>query len=493
MEQKGYDNKATVKKSSGAPNGKMNQPSARRPSSSSRTSGTKPKASASSPAVKKEPAANANKTSTTSKDTSAKKTAVVKAEKAPRAITAKKERKPRVTKEQIKQFLREFLRNEDEVAPRDIVRIKGGIDRPMLIIIILLLCFGSVMVFSSSYAYALSRYNDSYYFIRRQLLFAALGVAAMLFITLFDYRTIRKFTNIFYLGCVGLLAIVLVVGLAQGAAKRWISIGGFFTLQPSELMKLGVVLLLANYYYKRESFVYSNNFIVSTVNGTIVPAILLAFSCFLVVLEHHISGTIILFLIGMIVIFVGGAKKRWLAIAGAGAGVIVAFVIFTTSYATKRLDMWIHPENYSAQSDIWQSLQGLYAVGSGGIFGVGLGNGRQKMLFVSMPQNDFIYSILCEELGFIGAVMVIILFGLFVWRGYKIAQRAPDTFSRLAAIGITSKVGIQALLNIAVVTGSIPNTGISLPFFSYGGTSLIVQMAEMGVLLTISRYSSQKK
>ena len=198
---------------------------------------------------------------------------------------------------------------------------------------------------------------------------------------------------------------------------------------------------------------------------------------------------IIMFLIGMVVIFAAGARKFWFIIAGSGAAVAAIIAISFSSYARQRIEVWLRPENFSADDEVYQTLQGLYAVGSGGLLGTGLGNSRQKHLFVSQPQNDFIFSIVCEELGFIGAVGLIALFVLLVWRGVVIALRAPDTFSQLVVIGIVGKVAIQALLNIGVVTALLPNTGISLPFFSYGGSALALQIAEMGIVLGISRYS----
>ncbi len=375
----------------------------------------------------------------------------------------------------------------------DIYRQKGGIDRPMLVIILLLICFGSVMVFSASYAYALDKTGDSYYFIKKQLLYSTIGLTLMMGIALaIDYRKIRAITPIYFSVSALLLVAVLVMGVAAGAAVRWLDLG-FISFQPSEIMKLGLVLMLAWYYSITEKRVRSKGFWTSSLFGTFIPLAIVAFVCVLIALEKHISGTIIMFAIGMVVIFVAGGKLIWFAAASGFFVAAVTAIISFTDYATLRLDIWLHPENYSVQSEVWQTLQGMYAVGSGGIFGVGLGNSRQKHLFVSQPQNDFIFSIVCEELGLIGAALVIALFIAFVWRGVIIAKRAPDTFSRLTVIGIVSKVAIQAFLNIAVVTNTIPNTGISLPFFSYGGTALVILFIEMGVLLSISRYSYLQK
>ncbi len=377
-------------------------------------------------------------------------------------------------------------------AGADIYRAKGSIDRPMLVIILLLICFGSIMVFSASYAYALDEMGDSYYFIKRQIAFALTGLAIMFIVSLVDYRIIRNFTPLYFAVSFLLLLAVLVLGVAEGEAMRWIDLGPF-SFQPSEIMKLGLVLMLSWYYSLTEKEVRTKKFWKSSVFGTFIPIAIVAVVCGLIALEKHISGTIIMFAIGMVVIFVAGGKLIWFGAASGAFVAAVAAIIAFTDYATKRLDIWLHPENYSVQSEVWQTLQGLYAIGSGGFFGVGLGNSRQKHLFVSQPQNDFIYAIVGEELGFVGAMLVIVLFMIFVWRGLVIAKRAPDTFSKLTATGIVAKVGIQALLNIAVVTNSMPNTGISLPFFSYGGTALLILFLEMGVLLSISRYSYLQK
>ena len=390
-----------------------------------------------------------------------------------------------------KKEILEAERKKNEL-PENLVRVRGGVDRPMLVIILLLLCYGSVMVFSSSYAYALSDMGDSYYYIRKQILFVIAGLVAMVFVAHLDYKRVQKLTPLYFLGCLAMMGAVLVVGINEGDAKRWLDLG-FATVQPSEFMKLGLVLILAWYYHKAERFVKTKLFWRSSLFGTFIPMVVVGVVCFLIILENHFSGTIILFAIGMLVIFAAGGKLIWFGLGVGGFGALVTFLIFATDYASKRIDIWINPQNYSTQGEVWQTLQGLYAIGSGGLLGVGLGNSTQKHLFVSQPQNDFIYSIICEELGLVGAVLVISLFLAFVWRGIKIAQNTPDTFSRLVVIGIVCKVGIQAFLNIAVVTGTIPNTGITLPFFSYGGSSLTILLAEMGILLGISRYSYQQK
>ncbi len=383
--------------------------------------------------------------------------------------------------------------SRDLPASADVVRVRAGVDRPMLLIIIILLCFGSVMVFSASYAYAYFKFDDSYYYIRKQIGFLVLGSAAMVAVMNLPVDLIRRLTVPFYLVSAGLLAIVPAVGLAEGEAVRWINVGPI-TIQPSELMKPALVMILALYIQNhQEQITDYRHFWNSSKYGLVYPSFFILLVCVLMILENHFSGTIIMFAIGMVVIFAGGARVFWFGAAGAVFSVVVFALIMFTNYARERIDIWLHPENYDALDETWQTTQGLYAIGSGGWLGVGLGNSRQKHMFVSQPQNDFIFSILCEELGFVGALSVIGLFLCFILRGVHIARRAPDTYSSLVVIGLVGHVALQALLNIAVVTNSIPNTGISLPFFSYGGSSLVVLMAEMGILLAVSRYSYQQK
>lgn len=381
------------------------------------------------------------------------------------------------------------------IKPQDKVVIKGGMDRAMLIIVILLLCYGSVMVFSASYAYALSSRGDSYYFIKRQVIWALVGVTAMLIVAHIDYKLFYKFTWAYYGFVCLLLLAVLVFGISAGDAQRWLVIPGVgFTVQPSELMKLGLVLALAKYLSINEERAFNSRKKWYPVKyGLLIPLGIVLIACALVALERHFSGTIILFLIGVVVIFVAGGRLNWILGAGGAFAVAIVLAISFVPYARQRIDIWLHPENYSSQGEVWQTLQGLNAVGSGGFFGVGLGQSWQKHMFVSQPQNDFIFSIICEELGFIGALSVIALFIAFVWRGLVIASRAPDTYSRLVVVGITSKIAVQAILNMLVVTGMIPNTGISLPFFSYGGSSLSILLVEVGIVLSISRYSYREK
>ncbi len=382
--------------------------------------------------------------------------------------------------------------------------VRGQIDRPMLAIILFFLCIGSAMVYSASYAYAASssKYNyDSAYFIRNQLIYVAMGLTAMVGISFIDYKIIKKFTPIAFGGSLLLLLLVLVIGTSEGEAKRWLDLK-VISFQPSEVAKFALVLMLAWYFDKFYRFIHMRgHYGLTTLSSTIIPGILLLIVCGLVFAENHVSGTIIIGLIGLATIWAGGGKKIWFIIFLA----LVVTVIFTLvqfgdkitdflpDYAQKRIDMWLNPDNYGTQDDMWQTIQGEIAVGSGGLFGRGFGKSLQKHLFVSQPQNDFIFAIICEELGFVGALCIIALYLAFIWRGLTIARRSPDPFAAVTVAGIVAHVGIQAFLNMMVVSTLIPNTGISLPFFSYGGSSLIFLMVEMGIILSISRYSRISK
>ena len=397
----------------------------------------------------------------------------------------------------------------DNDSDGEVIRVKSGVDRILLVLILILVCFGSVMVFSASYADADTRYGDSYYFIKRQIIFAAIGIVAMIIVMNIPYKWFRFWAVPSYIVTLGLLVVVLAMGLVRGGAQRWIEIGGF-TFQPSELAKLTLVLMLAWYYttfqegmrYKPWKMLSKNPdkkkqerklwFKANFLYGLFYPGCILLAIVLLVALEKHLSGIIILGLIGLTVMFASGCNGALLGSIMTVAGSAVGVFALVTDYTRRRINIWLSPEEYPLDGG-WQTLQGMNAIGSGGLFVLGLGGSRQKFSYVSQPQNDFIFTIVCEELGFIGAIAVIILFALFVWRGFVIATKAPDSFSGIVALGITAKVAIQVLLNIAVVTNSIPNTGISLPFFSYGGSSLVMLFIEMGVLLAISRYSYQKR
>lgn len=397
----------------------------------------------------------------------------------------------------------------DKDSEGEIIRVRSGVDRILLIVVMILFCFGSVMVFSASYADAQARHQDSYYYIKKQMFFACIGLAMMTVVINIKPKYFKMLAVYSYLVTVALLLVVLLMGLALGGAQRWIKIGSI-TFQPSELGKLTLVLMLAWYYttfqegmrYKKWSMLSKDKrkrkaekklwWRANFTYGIFFPGLIILLIVLLVALEKHLSGIIILGLIGLTVMFVAGCNGAMLGTLIGVAGVAVGAFAILTDYTKRRIDIWLAPEKYPTTGG-WQTLQGMNAIGSGGLWGLGLGGSRQKFSYVSQPQNDFIFTIVCEELGFIGALSVIALFAVFVWRGFVIGKNAPDAFSGIVAIGITAKVAIQVLLNIAVVTNSIPNTGISLPFFSYGGSSLLMLFIEMGVLLSISRYSYRRK
>ena len=379
----------------------------------------------------------------------------------------------------------------------DVYRKKGGVDRILLFTVIILVCFGSVMVFSASYATAYNSrsINDSFYYIKRQTFFAIIGIIAMLVLSKLDYVVIRRFERPIFIVSIILLVLVLVLGRTRNedgegeAIKRWLSLGPL-TFQPSEVAKFSLIVTLAAY-FERYRKVMNNPLDKKTaeIYGSFIPFGITIFVAGLVVLEKHLSGFGIIFMIGISLIFLSGAIMKKLAYLIGGTVIIGGAGAMMVGYTRERIDLWLHPENYEETGKIWQTLQGLRAVGSGGVLGVGLGSSQQKYMYVSAPHNDFIFSIICEELGLVGALAVIALFCVLAWRGIVISLKAPDKFSSLLAAGITIQVTLQAILNIAVVTNLFPNTGISLPFFSYGGTSLIMLLAEMGILLGISRYT----
>ena len=356
----------------------------------------------------------------------------------------------------------------------------------LLLLILALFVFGSFMVFSASYAYAQTRFGDHYYFAKRQILWGAIGIPVMIAVSRISPERIRRATPYLFVGILLLLLLVPIIGTEAGGAKRWISLGPL-SFQPSELAKCGLVLFLSYYFTEfQEKIVAHRNRWQRFLFGIGIPFLIIGVTCFLVILEKHLSCTVILFAIGLTMMLLGGSEPKTLGgLCLAGGGGVGVFAL-AVEYTRRRIVIWRNPELYPTEGG-WQTLQGMMAIGSGGFFGVGFGNSKLKYMYVSEPQNDFIFTIACEELGFLGALSILALFALFVARGTFLALRQSDPFSRLVALGITSKVGIQALLNVAVVTNLLPNTGISLPFFSYGGSSLVMLFAEMGILLSLSK------
>ena len=356
-------------------------------------------------------------------------------------------------------------------------------DVPFLILLLLLLSYGLIMLFSAGYAVALYRRGDAYTYIRPQLLFAALGVLAMYAASLVDYHVWHRLAWPMLGISLLLLTIVLFMPEYNGC-KRWIVLPGLGTLQPSEIAKFSIVLVFSH-------IISLNHDRMKSFSTGVVPfALILGVVTVLMLLEPHLSGTLLILSIGAVLMFVGGTGLHWFGLAGGlGAAAIAAAVIALPElvpYATDRLASWRDPFA-DPLGEGHQTIQSLYAIASGGLAGLGLGNSRQKYLYVPEPQNDFIFSILCEELGFIGAVLVVALFLLLLLRGMSIAVRARDKFGALLVVGFVVQVTLQAILNMAVVTNTIPNTGISLPFFSSGGTSLLMLLGEMGIVLSVSR------
>ncbi len=384
---------------------------------------------------------------------------------------------------------------------KDIVRVRGGVDKVMLGLILTLVCLGTIAVFSASYPSALNEGLGMYYYSIRQIVFVAIGLLIMFIASKVPYTWYKSgirrlkipIVFAFYAVALVLLILVLVIGKAEGVAQRWLYIGPV-SMQPSEFMKVALVMMVAWYIDRNKKEINTRgtakyNFL----HTALLPAIPIGIACFLILLEKHLSGTIITGLLGMAVMMMGGCHMGWtLALAGGAGAVAGALYLSTNEYALERLTTFAN-ENANKLDELYQTTQGLYAIGSGGLFGVGLGHSRQKYSFVSAAHTDFIFSIWCEELGFLGAMFLILLFIAFVLRGYTIASRAPDTFSSLVAYGISTHVGLQALMNMCVVADIIPNTGVSLPFFSYGGSSLIVLLGEMGILLSISRQYYMKR
>jgi cell division protein FtsW len=393
---------------------------------------------------------------------------------------------------------------------RNTVRVKGSPDIPMIVSILMLVGFGLAMVYSASFPLAEHDHQNSYYYLIRQLAFAAVGIVVMIVAGMIDYKKyFGKATPAFFAVSFLMLASVPIIGETHNGAKRWIGLG-LFSFQPTEIMKLALVMMLAWYIskyvhayrdfdektkaVKNKSFMkrkLSERFPIF-VREVVIPFAILGSVCAITLLEKHLSGTIILFVVGWLVMLWGRISLPWLLGILGGGGLAAWLFATLTGYTSDRITAWLDPYADELGSG-WQIIQGFNAIGSGGLFGVGYTNSTLKHLYLPEPQNDYIFAIVCEEFGFIGAVLLIVLFAVFAWRGFVVAAKAPDSFSRLTAAGITCKICVQTLLNIFVVTGLFPPTGISLPFISYGGTALVILLAECGVLISISRYSRQKK
>ncbi len=381
---------------------------------------------------------------------------------------------------------------------RRFFNLTSGFDMPFFILLMIVLVVGLATLYSASHVYAFNYQDgDSYYYIRKQLLWVAIGLIGMLIVSMVDYHVLHKFAWAIWLASLVLLIVAFLMPSSTGV-HRWIRIPGLGQFQPSELAKFALVLLFAH-------LISLNHKKMKTFTKGFLPLfLLLGITCVLVIIEPHLSGTLLIGLLGFAMMYIGGVRIGWLlGVIGVGVAGVV-FMVAVLGYEQDRILVWLHPlESYaneitfadgmSGKDHAWQTIQSLYAIGSGGLLGLGPGDSRQKHLFLPEPQNDFIFSVFCEEMGFVGAVLVLVLFALLVWRGFIIGMRSPDKFGCMLAIGLTLQIGLQVAINVAVVSNLMPNTGISLPFFSYGGTSILMLMLQMGVVLAISRQAHMEK
>ncbi len=389
----------------------------------------------------------------------------------------------------------------------------GSMDIPFLAILMTIVTIGLVMLFSASYTYSYYNRGDSTQIFVRQLIFAVIGIVLMFIISRIRYEYFRLVAVIGVAVSLFLLVLVLFLPEYKPGFKRWINLG-FTTFQPSEIAKIGLIMILAlllerNYkgvtgkvpttmpiLNKIPGFTNGRYTVYKSFTSVICYGLIILVFAGLVYLEHHVSGTILMLLIGVVMLWLGEVRGRWFTIgviiAVIGVVLLIANPDILAKYAGERITAWLD-KDFDPLGARWQTNNSLYAIGSGGLLGTGLGQSKQKHLYVSEPQNDFIFSIVCEELGFVGAVAIIILFALLIYRGIKIGMYAKDRFGALLAMGIVFQIGLQVALNIGVVSDFLPNTGISLPFFSAGGTSLVILLGEMGMVLSVSRSARKKE
>ena len=361
---------------------------------------------------------------------------------------------------------------------------KGSMDLPFLILTLLLTVIGLIMLFSASFPRAYYDTGDGTYYFKRQALFAVIGLAGMFVVGKINYQRWRGASRMLVGLALFLLILVIIphnpLAITANNATRWLGIKGVFQFQPSEIAKIAVVLffssMICTYKEQMQTFRYG------VVPFMVVTVIIVG----LLMLEPHLSASIIIMALAIVMMFVGGIKLSYLLVGMGSAGALLLIASKFVPYVHKRIVSWRDPFADTSAAG-YQIVQSLYSIGSGGFLGLGLGQSRQKYLYLPEEHNDYIFSIVCEELGYVGAIAILILFALLICRGYWIAAHSPDRYSFLVGIGITTLLSIQVFLNIAVVTNLIPCTGISLPFFSYGGTALAVQLAEVGIVLSVSR------
>ncbi len=372
---------------------------------------------------------------------------------------------------------------KEKAASENVIENDAGvIDLPYLVLTLILMAVGLVMLFSASFPSAYNETGNSASYFTSQAIFAVLGIAAMYFVSRVPYQWYMKFSKIIYLIALGLLVAVALFGLVGGGAQRWLNIG-FLSFQPSEIAKVALIISMASILTRHRKRIKSFR----TFMACGVALFLVAF---FLILEPHFSATIIVCLLCFIMMALGGVNWGYFAVVGGiGAAAILALLLFG-GYTSDRIMAWLDPFSY-ASDEGYQIVQSLYSIGSGGWLGLGFGMSRQKYDYLPEEHNDYIFAIVCEELGYIGALLILLLFALLIFRGFWIALHSQDRFSMLLASGLTSLFALQVLLNIAVVTNLLPSTGISMPFFSYGGTALVMQLAQSGIMLNISRSITQ--
>ena len=357
----------------------------------------------------------------------------------------------------------------------------GHMDFPLLIGVLCICAFGLVMMFSASYYYAQTTFGDGYYFLKSQAMYLAVGVAGMLLISRFDYKRWDKLRTIALLVTIVLMALVLVIGVDRNGAQRWLAIGSF-TIQPSELAKFAMILFMASFMARKQKEI-------KTLKKGIAPmALVLFIMCVFIILQRNLSMLIIVGLVWFIMLFLGGAQWKHL-LAFVLICIPIVFLLSLEDYRWARVTIFTDPWK-DAKGDGYQLIQSLYAIGSGGLFGKGLNFSRQKLLFRTYGESDFIFAIIAEELGFIGCVLVMAAYMFVIYRGVRVALRCKDRFGSLLAAGIMSALAVQVLVNIGVATSSIPPTGQTLPFISAGGTSLVIFLCAIGIVLNISKNTS---
>ncbi len=362
---------------------------------------------------------------------------------------------------------------------------KQAPDFILFLVVLFLLTLGIIMVFSSSYVYAQTRYGDGAHFLKNQLVWALLGVAVMVTVMKIDYNNFKRWAIPIFGAAIFLLVLVLIpgVGITIKGSTRWLGVGSL-TFQPSEVAKLSMVIFMAKFLSGQK------NRIKQFFRGFVPPLLVVGLVCGLILAQPDLGTAVTIAGTAYFMILAAGARKTHLiTLALVGVGMILLAAI-VEPYRMERLTAFLNPWADPLDTG-FQTIQSLYAVGSGGLLGMGLGQGRQKFLYLPEQHTDFIFAVLCEELGFIGAFFVLLLFFAFMWRGLKIALKAPDNFGALLAVGITGMVIIQAVINMGVVTGSLPVTGITLPFISYGGSSLTLNLLGIGILLNISHYAAE--